>query len=172
MPEKFPDIVLRHALPADLEAMLAMVNQLSADHIGYDAARFREPTVDKKRAAYAHWLQRAQRDDGILSLVACRPGQPHNLIGYAIAECFSEQPEYWSGPSVYLHDLFVEPAARNSGAGQCLLSAVRQWAGQKDITQIRALVASGNLPAQRFFGAHGFRTSALEMALDEVAHDA
>ena len=64
------------------------------------------------------------------------------------------------------HDIYVEPDARNSGAGRALIAAVRDEAKRRGANKVLLSVAVGNEHGQRLFERSGFRTTMLEMMLD------
>lgn len=161
-----PNSIVRNATPADLPAILAMLRVLSDAHVGYDAARFVPPR--DMGAVYGPWLARATPGGDVLALVLSAadvgPGGP--LTGYLVAEHFEAQPEYWSGPCVYVHDIYVEPEARATGAAAALLAGARAWAKARGMNQLRALVATANARSLAFFARQGFRQCAVEVNLD------
>jgi GNAT superfamily N-acetyltransferase len=57
---------------------------------------------------------------------------------------------------VWLMAMWVEPAARGSGAGDALVDAVVGWARVRDTTSVRLGVVEGNAPARRLYERHGF----------------
>ena len=59
-------------------------------------------------------------EEGMFSLVAC--GKDEAVIGFT--NCVVHSITWSETPVCYLEDLFVDPAARNSGAGRALIEAV------------------------------------------------
>jgi GNAT superfamily N-acetyltransferase len=55
-----------------------------------------------------------------------------------------------------LVSLWVHPAWRGQGAGDVLVQAVLEWAGQEGHTQVRLWVTADNRPAERLYARHGF----------------
>lgn len=55
-----------------------------------------------------------------------------------------------------LWSLWVEPAARRSGAGRALVEAAAAWSAERGARRLVAWVAEGNLAARSFFVAAGF----------------
>jgi GNAT superfamily N-acetyltransferase len=65
----------------------------------------------------------------------------------------------------WLHDIFVEPDARDSGAGRKLIEAVAEEAKRQGANKVLLSVAVQNENAQQFFERSGFRTTMHEMML-------
>jgi len=161
-----PSSIVRNATLADLPAILKMLRELSAAHVEYDGARFVPP--EDLESVYGPWLARATSGGDLLALVLTADyGEASGrLTGYLVAEHFESQPEYWSGPCVYVHDIYVEPEARATGAAAALLARARAWAGARGVSQLRALVATANARSLAFFARQGFRQCAVEVDLD------
>jgi GNAT superfamily N-acetyltransferase len=150
----------RAAHPDDLPAIYAMLRELSRTHQNYDPARYVLP--DDVIAVYEPWMHRAMHGTGVLAIVA----GDLPVTGYLVAEAFEAQGEYWSPAHVYIHDLYVLPEFRASGAAQALIAGAANWAKGLGIHQLRGLVATDNGHARRFFARQGFRESAAEITLD------
>ncbi len=64
----------------------------------------------------------------------------------------------WTGVhGIYLEDLYVRPAARQSGAGHALLLALAQLAVARGYSRVSWSVLTWNEPALEFYRAHGAR---------------
>ncbi|MBJ6123082.1 GNAT family N-acetyltransferase [Sphingomonas mollis] len=67
----------------------------------------------------------------------------------------------WTGrPSLYLEDLFVSEAARGTGAGKALLTALAQEAKRQDCARIDWAVLDWNDTAKTFYSHIGAKRSA------------
>lgn len=67
----------------------------------------------------------------------------------------------WTGrPSLYLEDLFVSEAARGTGAGKALLTALAQEAKRQDCARIDWAVLDWNDTAKTFYRHIGAKRSA------------
>lgn len=63
----------------------------------------------------------------------------------------------WRGaPAVMIHDLFVEEAARGSGAGRALVTAAARRAAEMGACRLDVNVLGWNQPARRFYESLGF----------------
>lgn len=68
------------------------------------------------------------------------------VVGFSV---YREHPDtFTGGPTLYLDDLFVDPAARRSGVAGAMLSSLRDLARQKGIDQVRWITAADNVRAQ------------------------
>ena len=151
------DAEIRDAAEGDVEAILAMQSRLAAAHVAWDAARF--AVGDATEPAYRAWLEQGRRGSGVMVLVAEVDGV---VSGYMIAELMPAEPKYWATACVYVHDLFLEPAARGVGAAEAMVARARAWAEAEGLG-MRALVAAGNAGGKRFFERAGFGVRAFEM---------
>lgn len=52
--------------------------------------------------------------------------------------------------------LWVDPAARRTGAADALVTAVLGWARDEGVSAVRLHVTAGNVPAERLYARHGF----------------
>lgn len=155
-------LIVRPATDADRPRVFAMVAQLSGTHETYDPRRWVAPGAIAE--VYDAWFERAARGDGLAIFVAQAPQQEPS--GYLVAEAWPAMPQFWSPECVYVHDIFVDPAARATGAGQALMNAACDWGRTRKLSQVRALVSSQNAAALTFFERRGFRVSATEITLD------
>ncbi|MBI1189271.1 MAG: GNAT family N-acetyltransferase [Tepidisphaera sp.] len=153
---------IRPATDADRPFVFAMVAQLSQAHEAYDAKRWVAPAAIAE--VYDAWFARAAAGDDLAIFIAHPPGEA--ALGYLVAEAWPAMPQFWSPACVYVHDIFVNPAARAGGAGEALLNAARAWGRERGLTQVRALVSSHNKAALTYFERRGFRVSAAEITLD------
>ena len=71
-----------------------------------------------------------------------------------------------SAASVRLQDIFVEEAARGTGAGRELIEAAIEESKGFEAAKVLLSVAAKNTFAQEFFKHQGFRTTMLEMMLE------
>lgn len=151
------DMVIRTAGAGDVGAILRMQSQLAAAHVAWDGARF--GVSDATEPAYRAWLEQGRSGSGVMVLVVEVGGA---VSGYMIAELMPAEPKYWATACVYVHDLFLEPAARGTGAAEALIGRARAWAIEEGVG-LRALVAAGNAGGKKFFERAGFGVRAVEM---------
>jgi L-amino acid N-acyltransferase YncA len=91
------------------------------------------------------------------------------VIGYLIAEHFEPMPKYWAPACIYVHDIFIDPAARSTGAADALLERAAAWGKARGVYQLRAIVADANQMGQKFFARRGFRVGAMEFVRDAAS---
>lgn len=151
---------VRPARESDTPAILAMLGTLANAHTGWDPARF--STGPQTEPAYRAWLAQARAGGPVLALVAETDA---GVVGYMIAESLPGEPKYWSTPCVYVHDIYLDPAARGLGLAEALLNQARAWADRLGVPQVRALVSASNPAGQSFFTRSGFRVGAVEMTI-------
>lgn len=150
-------LVIRRAEAKDDAVILAMQSRLAAAHVAWDAARF--AVSDATEPAYRAWLEQGRSGMGVMVLVVEVDGV---VSGYMIAELMAAEPKYWATACVYVHDLFLEPAARGTGAAEAMIGRARSWAVEEGVG-LRALVAAGNAGGKKFFERAGFGVRAFEM---------
>src|SRR5262245_12725968 len=75
------------------------------------------------------------------------------VVGFALF--FHNYSTFVSQPTLYLEDLFVEPAHRGMGHGKALLRAVARLAVERGCGRLEWSVLNWNEPAIRFYEALG-----------------
>ncbi|MEQ8965841.1 MAG: GNAT family N-acetyltransferase [Azospirillaceae bacterium] len=140
-----PDISVRPATPADVPEIHRLLRGLAAFGGGLDRLSARE----------ADLLRDGFGDRPVFEvLLAERAGR---AVGYAL---FFPNYSTWEGrPGLYVEDLFVEEAARGTGAGRRLLAAVAAIARARGYARVELSVVEWN-PARAFYGALGFAEKA------------
>lgn len=155
---------LRPGTPADVELILSLFADLARQHIDYDAKRWiMHPDVAD---AYRDWLAHATPAGEVFCRLAEAHEPPHPPLGYIIAEAMPADARYFTDPHVYIHDIYLAPAARGTGLAERLLAEVRTWALARGISQGRALIASPNAQSLAFFQKHHFRPTATEVSIE------
>lgn len=85
------------------------------------------------------------------------------VIGYLAATVVTPLPQAADEPLGRVHDLFVEPEAREVGVGEALLSAAIEWLSDRGIVHADIRVLPGHRAAKNFCEEHGFVARALIM---------
>ena len=152
-------IVVRRATKADAGKVAEFSVALAERHIDYDAVRFSR--LITREAAAAFYASRTEKENAAV-LVAEIDG----LVGFAYMEYEPVLYAELATKVAWLHDIYVEPDSRNSGAGRVLLEAVRNEAKQYGASKVLLSVSLKNADAQQFFERNGFRTTMLEMMLE------
>jgi ribosomal protein S18 acetylase RimI-like enzyme len=86
------------------------------------------------------------------------------VVGFSV---YREHPDtFTAGPTLYLDDLFVDPAARRSGVAAAMLSSLRDLARDKGIAQVRWITAADNVYAQRAYDRIARKTDWVTYEMD------
>ncbi|MEX1078792.1 MAG: GNAT family N-acetyltransferase [Homoserinimonas sp.] len=86
------------------------------------------------------------------------------VVGFAV---YREHPDTFSaGPTLYLDDLFVDPAARRGGVAGAMLSSLRELARTRGVTQVRWITAADNVRAQGAYNRIARRTDWVTYEMD------
>ncbi|MDY7232426.1 GNAT family N-acetyltransferase [Hyalangium rubrum] len=151
-------VTVRPARPADAEALGRMGAALVRQHHGFDAARFMLP--DDVEAGYRWWLGKELKAKEAVVLVAERDGE---VIGYAYGRVEERDWNALRDRCGGLHDIWVEEAARCTGAGTLLIEELMRRFAALGVPRVILMSASKNEAAQRFFTRHGWRPTMVEM---------
>ena len=79
------------------------------------------------------------------------------VIGFAHVR--EQHDTFTAGTSLYLEDLYVDPAARGTGTATALIEAIRAEAHLRGLGPTRWITASDNLIAQRVYDRLATRTT-------------
>ena len=83
------------------------------------------------------------------------------------AKPYQQQPYY-----AYLGFMYVLPEYRRKGINQLVLTALKNWAHSKNVTELRLEVYAENLSAIRAYEKAGFQPLLLLMRMDDSSEDA
>lgn len=148
-------VTIREAREQDAAVIAALCNRLSA-HEGQAEDIF----------TAAHILRDAFGPNPAFEvLLAELDGE---TVGYAMFEDFYNSDLAARG--VWLHDLFVEEAARGKGAGRALMAATAQAALKRGARTLWWGVLSSNVKARAFYAGLGARDD--DARILELADDA
>ena len=166
MSPEAPGATVRAATAADVPAIAAMAGELYAMHHAWDARRFwnlggRDPEV---RAGRESFFGTQIDEPGVILLVAEQRG---TVVGYAYMSIEEHDYENLLESSAWLHDIFVKPEARGTGAADALFEAARERGTANERQLLVLTVAELNAHAQRFFARHGMRVTMREMTLEQ-----
>jgi len=135
---------VRTAEPADVPALMRLKRLLARD----------ENSLHAVRASAEDWL----RDGfgplaGFTAFVAALT-QPHIVVG--MATCSRRTITGWSGPVIFLQDLYVEADHRKRGIASALVARVAAYAHELGSPIVELTVRADN-PAQAFYQRNGFQ---------------
>lgn len=152
------DVMIRPATKADEGALGRRGGALMRQHHDFDPQRF--VRSENPEAGYGRFLVSQLGEPGSVVLVAERAGA---VVGYAFAAL---EPMSWKDLRAacgYLHDVYVDPAARGAGAGERLVRAAIAWLEERGAPRVVLMSAARNEAAQRLFERIGFRRTMVEM---------
>jgi len=152
------DVTIRPATKADEAALGRWGGALMRQHHEFDPQRF--VRSENPEAGYGRFLVSQLDEPGSVVLVAERAGA---VVGYAFAAL---EPMSWKDLRAacgYLHDVYVDPAARGAGAGERLVRAALEWLEGRGAPRVVLMSAARNESAQRLFERIGFRRTMVEM---------
>jgi GNAT superfamily N-acetyltransferase len=132
--------LVRPATPADTGVIRHLIRELAAYENALDQARLTEAELASalfgpEPSAFAH--------------VAEYRGAVAGMALWYVS--FST----WTGPGLYLEDLFVSPAARGAGLGRALLAELAAVCERRGYRRMQWAVLDWNAPALGFYAALG-----------------
>jgi len=134
---------VRAATPHDIPALMHLKRALAAG----------ENSLHAVRATAADWLRDGFGSNaGFTAFVAECEG-PATIVG--MATCSRRIVTGWSGPVIFLQDLFVEPGYRQHGIARALVARVAAFARDLGSPIVELTVRADN-PAQSFYQRNGF----------------
>lgn len=134
---------MRRAAPSDGPAFLALVDALA------EYEKLPPPDADAKARLLADAFGARPR---FTLLLGERAGK---VIAYAILlETYSS---FLARPTLYLEDVFVNPAERRGGAGRAMMRAIAKEALARGCHRVEGVVLGWNESAQKFYQVTGGR---------------
>jgi ribosomal protein S18 acetylase RimI-like enzyme len=127
-------------------------------HHELDPQRFMLP--EDLEAGYRWWLLREVQNRRAVVLVA---ESDAGIAGYAYGRMEKRDWNALKDKCGGFHDLWVEPEARGRGAGALLAEAMMKHLAELGAPRVVLMSAAKNEPAQRLFGALGWRPTMVEM---------
>jgi GNAT superfamily N-acetyltransferase len=152
-------VTIRRAEERDLGAVGRLGARLLRDHHEFDRLRFIAPRGNTEEG-YAWFLGTQLRRDDAAVFVAERDGR---VVGYVYAGI---EPQSWKElreEAGFIHDVYVDEAARRGGVATALLEAASEWLTIRGMPRIVLWTAAPNDAARRLFERLGFRHTMTEM---------
>jgi GNAT superfamily N-acetyltransferase len=135
------DTGIRDIAPADVPVLVAMI---------YELAEYERQPEDCHVTAEQLQVALFGAAPALFGLIAERAGEP---VGYAL---WFLNFSTWEGVhGVYLEDLYVRPAARGSGLGKALLTALIELAAERGYARVEWSVLDWNEPSIAFYRSLG-----------------
>jgi ribosomal protein S18 acetylase RimI-like enzyme len=160
-------MTIRPATPADVPAVLPMVDQLAALHERWDPARYDYKPHPSQM--YRRWLASRATDPESVFLVADHERLMSDvpfLVGLIVGTVEESIPIYRTPRFGFVHDLFVAEDYRNEGIGRQLAMMAIEKFRDIGVTQVRLETAAANEAARKLFASVGFRASTMEMLVE------
>jgi GNAT superfamily N-acetyltransferase len=153
MAEAVP-VTLRHATPADRDALERLVAALQDDGRRYDPALATGERVTAMGSLDAMMAYAAQ-DQGLCLVAECAG----EVVGYAGC-CLVVDEDMWTDPdwsrSVHLQEMFVDPAFRRRGIGRRLIAEVEAHARRLGVPRVLVTANASNPESCGAYRASGF----------------
>ena len=147
------DILIRQARSTDLPSLKLLASQLHRDSRFYTDTHFAHELCD---ALYARWIERDVENPQCHVWV---PQSKEALVGgYASLTA--------GGDKQGTIGLFgLQESFRSKGVASCLIQTLLSDAAQQGLQRVHVVTQGRNVPAQRFYQKHGFRTSSVQLWL-------
>lgn len=153
-------VKVRRADRADAQAIAEFAIKLFAQHRAYDARRFAE--IASLEGAKRFYGGQIEADDAAV-LIAEIEGK---AIGFAYIQFEAMDYANLLENAAWLHDLYVDEAARERNAGKLLIEKSKEAAKELGADKLMLSVAAKNMYAAEFFERSGFRKTMVEMMFD------
>jgi GNAT superfamily N-acetyltransferase len=134
---------VRAAEPTDVPALMRLKRLLAQD----------ENSLHAVRATAADWLRDGFGPHAGFTAFVAEIEPEQSVVG--MATCSQRAVTGWSGPVVFLQDLFVEPDYRKQGIARTLIVRVAAYAHALGSPIVELTVRADNL-AQTFYQHSGF----------------
>lgn len=142
-------VTIRRARPADLEAAVGLWRGLQDEHAAMDPRHRPSASAEERwRTDFGVWVA----SEVHRVFVADAGGE---VVGLVTAHTYWPAPMYEEEMEVYLTELVVVPERRGSRLGERLVEAVRTWARDLGVRQIRVGVLSRNERGRAFWSRLG-----------------
>jgi GNAT superfamily N-acetyltransferase len=153
-------VTVRRAAKEDARKVAELAIKLFAQHRNYDARRFMH--VDNvEQAAWYYGSQTEVADAAVLVAEI-----ENEVVGFAYLQFESKDYANLLENAAWLHDIYIEEAARGFNAGKFLIEKSIEVAREIGADKLMLSVAAKNEFARRFFERGGFRETMVEMMLD------
>lgn len=152
--------VIRRAKPGDEEAIARFAIKLFDLHAEYDRDRF--TSFANPEGAARFYRSRFDTPESAVLVAEI----DDRLVGFAYLERDDLNYAELLENGAWVHDIFVEEAARSKGIGKALMNAAVNVACEMGAKKLLLSVAVKNIAAQTVFANAGFRQTMMEMTLN------
>ncbi len=157
-------MTIRPATPADVPAVLPMVQKLATLHERWDPARYDyKPNTAEM---YRKWLAARAEDPQSVFFVADHErllADVPYIVGFLVGTIEKPIPIYRIDRFGFIHDLWIEEDYRHEGLARQMTMLAMEKFRDLGVKQVRLETATANEPARRLFVSCGFRSASVEM---------
>jgi len=152
-------VLVRRATRDDAPTIAEFAMKLVEQHRDYDPIRFAQiATLDGMQ-----WFYGSQTEAKDAALLVAEINE--RIVGFAYIGYEERNYAELSVSTAKLHDIYVDEAARHSGAGKALIDASVEAAREFGASKLILSVAEKNEAAKAFFERSGFSVTMHEMML-------
>ena len=152
-------VVVRRARPEDASVVAVLALKLFAQHRDYDTARFAD--LSHVKGAETFYAGRMAAADAAVFVAE----RDEEVIGFAYMQYEALDYVQLLENALWLHDLYIEEAARGTGAGKALIDAAKEAGRSFGADKLVLTVAAKNGHAREFFTRSGLRETMVEMTV-------
>lgn len=152
-------VTVRRATKKDARTVAEFAIKLFAQHREYDERRFTE--IASVEGAENFYGSQTEAEDAAVLVAEIE----NKIVGFAYLQYEAMDYANLLENAVWLHDLYVEAAARETGAGKLLIEKSAEAAKEFGADKLMLSVAAKNEFAKEFFERSGFKTTMVEMML-------
>lgn len=154
-------VKIRRAQKEDAPKIAELALKLVRQHQSYDPRRFVR-LYDERQAQWFYGKQTAESGAAAVLVAEIE----NAIVGFAYVEYEPKNYAEMLENAAWLHDIYVEDAARAGGAGKLLIEKAIEIARELGADKLLLTVAAKNEYARQFFARRGFETTMFEMMLD------
>ena len=130
------ELIIRNALPTDMEAVLSMIKELAEYEKALDKVKMTTEQLIEDGFGHSSLFQ---------SIIAIYKGE---ICGYAI---YYFGYSTWNGKTLYLEDIMIKGNYRRKGIGQKLFNEIVKIAKQENVKRLDWQVLNWNQSAIDFY---------------------
>jgi GNAT superfamily N-acetyltransferase len=153
-------VTVRRATLEDAQIVAELAQKLVQQHTDYNPRRFMPPAAYEQVTRF-YGSQTKVRNAAVLVAEFDK-----KIIGFAFVQFEVKNYSDLLESAAWLHDIYVDEAARRLDAGEKLIEMAVETAKEFGANKLMLTVAAENEVAQVFFKHIGFRTTMVEMMLD------
>jgi GNAT superfamily N-acetyltransferase len=153
-------VIVRRAIKEDAKRVAEFAIELFAQHHAYDTRRFAEiSSIEGAQRFYGSQTEAAEAAVLVAEI-------ENKIVGFAYLQYEAMDYANLLENAVWLHDLYVDQAARKTGAGKFLIEKSIEIAKEFGADKLMLSVAAKNEHARDFFERNGFKETMVEMMFD------